>query len=263
MKWRCGTLPPADPMRYFDPQTSRLPQPKTTVVFAASQLQGSRETQEDFFINFNEECFVVADGVGGMPHGEVAAKLAAETALWGYKLIRQRRCYWLNKELFIKRIFRSTNLAVWQKRRERGFTDGLATTLLVCMIGEKNFWIGHVGDSSAWLFRDSVTKLTKDDLDSYGRLTKVVGVQRLGLIPQFVSGAFREGDSILLLTDGVANFLTEKDMTEAFIAAGTTTESMTDAVALLLSAAERNGSTDNMTAVLIKRVAITSGPVVE
>lgn len=243
-------------MRYFDPLITKLAQPKTTVVFAASQLQGNRETQEDYFINYNDECFVVADGLGGMLNGEVAAKLACETALWGYKLIRQRRYYWHDKRLFMKRIFRSTNIALWQKTRERGFTDGLGTTLLVLMVGTRHFWIGNVGDSSAWLVHEGkVSKLTEDDIDAKGYLTKVVGVRRYGLVPQYVSGKFDKGDTLLLMTDGVSNFLTEKDMQESFSLAGSTAESVTGAVVALLSGAQRNGSTDNMTAVIVKRVA--------
>ena len=48
-------------------------------IFVWGQRPGGRTQQEDRFGNFGDECFVLADGVGGLPHGEVAAELAVET----------------------------------------------------------------------------------------------------------------------------------------------------------------------------------------
>lgn len=248
-------------MKIADPLALKVKPPKSVVVFAASQLQGERETQEDFFENFNDECFVLADGVGGMPHGDIAAKIAAETAIWGYKLIRQRRFYWLDKKLLMKRIFRSTNIALWQKKRETGFEEGLATTLEVLVIGEHTFWLGHVGDSSAWFLpgennKDrSLRKLTTDDIDEQGYLTKVVGTQRYGLTPQFVTGRFLVGDTILLVSDGVTSVLASQTMETIIGESGNSTDSLTKTILTLLKKAESAGSRDNMTAILIKRIA--------
>lgn len=242
-------------MRFANPLTLKLAQPKDAIVFAASQLLGEREIQEDYFVNFNDECFAVADGLGGLPNGEVAAKLATETAVWAYKLVRQRPTYWEDKRLFMKRIFRTTNLTLWQKRREPEFTAGFATTLLVLIVGARTFWLGSVGDTNAFLLRrEQLTKLTREDRDDFGALTKVLGVKRLGIIPQFVSERFEVGETMLLATDGVADWVRPEDIKRILSTAGETTHSLTEAVIALLKEAEGNGSTDNMTAVIIKRV---------
>lgn len=246
-------------MKFADPLGLKFSHPKEIVIFAASQLQGRRQTQEDFFMNFNDECFIIADGVAGVGHGDVASKLAAETATWGYKLIRQRRFYWTDKKLLMRRIFRSTNIALWQKQRETGFEKGLATTLEVLLVGDKNLWLGHAGDSSTWFLpgggKSSLEKLTVDDTDAQGRLTKVVGVERYGLAPQFVSKRFMVGDSVLLVTDGVTKVLTPKEMQASIEDAGSSTETLANAVLKLLESAEFSGSTDNTTAILVKRVS--------
>lgn len=245
-------------MKIADPLGLKVQLPKSVVFFAASQLQGKRETQEDFFENFNDECFVLADGVGGVPNGEIAAKLAVETAIWGYKLIRQRPFYWFDKKLFMKRIFRSTNIALWQKKRETGFEQGLATTLDVLVVGSHTFWLGHVGDSSIWFWsgkNKNLTKLTKDDTDERGYLTKVVGTERYGLIPQFVAGRFFVGDTLTMLSDGVTSAVSQQDVEKTMRECGETTDALTNAVVSLLQKAEAAGSTDNMTAILVKRVS--------
>lgn len=242
-------------MKFADPFARSLYKPQDTYIFAASQLQGSRETQEDYFTNFNDECFVVADGVGGMPNGEVASQLACETAIWAYKLVRLRRYYWMDKRMFLKRIFRSTNIRVWQKRRESGFEQGLATTLLVCIVGTHTYWIGNAGDSSAFVFHEgTLTKITQDDVDTQGRLTKTVGTLRYGMIPGIWSGDFGVGDILLLATDGLTRYVPVPDIGEIMSHIGDTSESMTEAAVELLKKAQQYKSTDNMTACLIKRI---------
>lgn len=238
-----------------DPLFLRHRQHETSVMFAASQLQGSRETQEDYFVNFNDECFVVTDGVGGMPHGEVASQLAGDTAAWAYRHVRQRRTYWLDKKLFLKRIFRSTNITLWQKQREPGFEDGMGTTMLVCIISDRRFYIGNVGDSAAFLFHNGeITKLTHEDRDNEGKLTKVVGTTRYGLAPSIVSGDFLAGDSMILVTDGVARVMDSKECSGFFEGVIKSASDLSNAAVGILRFAESQNVADNMTVCLIKRV---------
>lgn len=244
-------------MKVADPLGLIAKRPKQGIIFAASQLTGSRQRQEDYFINFNDECFVLADGVGGLPHGDFAAKFAAETAIWGYKLIRQRRVYWLDKQLLLKRIFRSTNIALWQKQRETEFSSGMGSTLEVLLVGDRNFWLGHVGDSSTWFAHgETFTKLTRDDVNTKGNLTKIIGAVRYGLTPQRVHGRFVIGDAFLLVTDGVTHTVPPTTLREALEHAGETVESLSETVNSILRVAEKRGSTDNMTAVIVKRIAV-------
>ncbi len=237
-----------------DPYLIKTTQPRDITIFAAAQLQGKRERQEDFFLNFNDECVALADGVGGMPHADVAARLACETAIWGYKQIRIRNTYWNDRKEFLKRIFRSTNIAVWQKQREVGYADGMATTMTVAMVGMRNAWIGAVGDTPAYIFHNTLLrKITSDDIDREGYLTKIMGRQRYGLVPQVYTLDFIEGDMVFLATDGVSRYVSEKDIQRILAEGGNTTQQLTDAVISLLHLAEKKGSTDNMTACLIKR----------
>src|SRR4030067_1959156 len=123
------------------------------VLYAKAQLKGGRTRQDDTLDHYLDECFVAADGVSTVPNGDIAARLGAETAVWGYKFIRTKRFYWHDKKLLLKRIFRSANIAVWQKARERAFRSGLATTLTVVIIGDTVIWTGHVGASRGFLYR--------------------------------------------------------------------------------------------------------------
>ncbi len=147
------------------------------------------------------------------------------------------------------------DIAVWQKQRETGFTDGMATTLVVLMIGTRTLWIGSVGDSSAYLFHNgTIKKLTREDVDSRGNLIKAIGTERFGLVPQFATEEFLAGDSVLLATDGVTRYMQQSDF-EAFISpAGETSRDLTAAAQKLITLAQQNGGGDNMTVSLIKRI---------
>ncbi len=242
-------------MRFVDPYALRLKTPRETLIFAVRQHAGNKPIQEDAFLNFNDECFVLADGVGSLPNADVASKFAAETAVWGYKLIRQHRYYWLDKKLFMKRIFRSTNMAVWQKRREVGFEEGLATKLMVCMVGPKTFWLGYTGDSGAWIIRDGAQEKLTGELSPFeGKQKGILGMKRLGLSSEYVSGQFKTGNILLLATGGCANYLAPSDLQAGSAASGDTEGTLGAASEALIQAALRNGSEEDMTVVMIKRV---------
>ncbi|MEK7065495.1 MAG: protein phosphatase 2C domain-containing protein [Patescibacteria group bacterium] len=243
-------------MRFADPISVKAKSLRVRILFAASQRQGTRPTQEDYFANYNDECFALADGLGGLPHGEVASKLACETALWAYQHVRLRPFYWADKKLFLKRIFRSTNITLWQKQREKGLEGGMATTLITCIVGEKSFWAGGVGDSRLYHL-DSTGKLTSlfpDDTDSSGRLTNALGANRYGLVPHVAAKYFSRNDCLLLTTDGVSRYTDEKFLAKQLALCGETTQSLSSSVEEILRGASERGSTDNMTVVIIKRV---------
>ncbi|OGG34960.1 hypothetical protein A2363_01935 [Candidatus Gottesmanbacteria bacterium RIFOXYB1_FULL_47_11] len=238
---------------FFAPPPAKRPEDVT--LFAGGQHTGERTIQEDALAHLNDECFVVADGVGSLPHASLAATLTANTAIWAYKVVRTRPFYWGEKLELLKRIFRSTNLTLWQKRREKGFEQGLAAALALVIIGPDNFWVGSSGNCSCFLYRESlIDELITPDIDGEGMLTKAVGFARKQLIPMRRSEKFLHDDVILLCTDGVANYVTEDQMRSVFEQTGRSADSMSVALNNLLTIARQNGSDDNMAAWLIKRI---------
>jgi len=226
-----------------------------TVLYATAQEAGRGKTQEDCFLQFSDECFVVADGISNAENSAVAARFACETAVWAYKHIRQHRYYWLDKKLFMKRIFRTTNMAIWQKQKEHEYTGGLMTTLSVLIVGTKTLWLGNAGDTQAWIVQEgSLEKLTQDKDVFESVPKKILGKKRLGLYPDYVSSPFGAGDVLCMATDGVADYLTVSDIRTAAAAAGNTKDTLVYAANALVQAAAANGSTADKTAVVIKRI---------
>lgn len=206
------------------------------------------------FSHFTDECFIIADGFSGLPHAKEAENLTTETALWAYKVVRQRPFYWKEKLPFLKRIFRSTNLRLWQKRRDPGFDAGLASALMVLIVIQDYFWLGSAGNCNSFLYRDGLIDiLTKRDVED-GMMTKAVGFARKQLIPTMHSEKLLEHDTILLATDSVTDFVNEDEMRSIFEEVGMTQESLKIAVDKLCEVAKAAGSRDTMSACIVKRI---------
>jgi len=227
--------------------------PQNIILFAGHDLPAGRQG----FTHFNDECFILCDGVQSLPHARVAEELTAETAHWAYKAIRQSPFYGKERLPFLKRIFRSTNLRLWQKRRDPGFDLGLASALMVLITIDDYFWVGSAGNCNSFLFREGLIDiLTKRDVDDEFNITKAVGFARTQLVPNMHSERLLENDIILLATDSIANFVSEDQMRVVFEKVGTTTESLQEAIKKLMDIATSTGSRDTMSAVLVKRIIV-------
>jgi serine/threonine protein phosphatase PrpC len=224
----------------------RAEKPKDVILFSGHD-----------FAHLHDECFIITDGYPGLPHANVAEQLTRETALWAYSVVRQRPFYWKEKLSFLKRIFRSTNLTLWQKRRDPGFDAVLASALTVLLVIGDYFWLGTAGNCNSYLYRDGLIDiLTSRDVDEDGMLTKAVGFSRKQLIPAMHSEKLLENDIILLASDSIANCVSEEQMRGILEGVGTTKESLTIAVNKLIDTAKSAGSRDSISACMVKRIVI-------
>jgi PPM family protein phosphatase len=243
-------------MRLADPLLLKTKPNRLLFLSTCIQDQGEREKQEDAFFQEKDECFAMADGVGGMPHGAEAARLAAEAAVWTYKLTKLKPYYWNDKKLLAGRIFRSANWCVYNKRREPGFEDGLASTLLVVLFSERKFYIYHTGDTAAILYRDSELRyITRNDRGDGGVITKALGINHTGPTPSFASDEVFAGDKIVMATDGITDWVRDPEWKEGLSGTIDTNEEVTKRAQFLLKTARDNGSTDNCSVCLISCLA--------
>ena len=90
---------------------------------------------------------VIADGVGGQGHGDVASRLAVETALRSFQEARRtsqpKQALW--------RMFTAANLAVYDQSMAERDQGRMATTLTVSLFRNNEVTIGHVGDCRVYL----------------------------------------------------------------------------------------------------------------
>jgi len=152
--------------------------------------------EEDFFSLVHGTVFTTAP---------IAAKLAVDTSLWGYEQIRRRKYYWLDKKKLMQRILRSTNIALFQKRREPKCELGAFVEGVLCIIGSRTAWIGCIGKGSLYEMRTNgerrilgyINNEIHNEQDSLGR-------DRYHWQSQEDSVPFEKGDVIILTTGAAA-----------------------------------------------------------
>lgn len=209
---------------------------------------------------------IVCDGMGGARGGNIASSMVIE--MISDKI---RKCY--NKLMPVysfENIFLSTITTANVIVNDRSYTDdelrGMGTTIVATIVKDNQVCIAHVGDSRIYkITSESITQLTKDHslaqemLDS-GQITqeefanypkKNIITRALGIDEKididFDFAEIKEGDTLLLCTDGLTGLLSDEEILEIFNK--TDFELLCDEY---IKAANDKGGFDNVTVVVMK-----------
>ena len=205
---------------------------------------------------------LLADGVGGCEHGEVASHLAIDVALREFQgAPTDMKPYDL-----LKRMFTAACTAVHEKAAADYQGKMMATTLVASVFRNRTVCVGHVGDSRAYFIRQkTIRRLTTDHSATAlpvklglllerqamaspqrSQLTRTVGGEAF-CQPAFATQFLHHGDFILHCTDGLHAFVLDEEMREIV-----TKHHPYDACRELVALAEKRGSDDNISLQLIE-----------
>ena len=233
-------------------------------VFQVSR-RGSREKNEDrmgYCYTRESGLFVLADGMGGHPEGEVAAQLALQTISALYQ--KQARPVVQDVTELLPTALMAAHHQIIRYASEKGMLDTPRTTLVAAILqGSSATWV-HCGDSRLYVVRDGQL-LTRTRDHSYLEQQNA-GVIRMDRInrnilftclgsptkPVFdVTGpiALQEGDRILLCSDGLWGTVEDEDIVRHLAS-----QQVADAVPELVELALRNGGEhcDNVTVIALE-----------
>lgn len=224
----------------------------------------------------------VADGLGGHPHGEVAAEVAL--GLLGAAFVREARPRIASPGDFLNRAIAAGHAAILRDAARRGLIDTPRTVLVACIIQEGQAYWTHVGDSRLYLVRDGrIVHRTRDhtvvqELVDTGRIREEASgthpernrlLQCLGgyTTPQpapLASEPLLQHDIVLLCSDGFWNPLTQRQMLHSLM-----TRSFEAAIPELVELAQQRAGPDcdNISVVAMRwgeqQVAAQGAPVQE
>jgi protein phosphatase len=122
-----------------------------------------RESNEDYVDHVErdgEHLFILADGMGGLPGGEVASSVASEAAR-DHFLLRTR----VAPEELLEEAVMAAHRACQEVQIQRPSLSRMGTTLELALVRGAQMWWGHVGDSRQYLVTDGgrrVPQLTVD-----------------------------------------------------------------------------------------------------
>lgn len=226
-----------------------------TRVGATTDIGQVREGNEDAIL-ISDPLFAVADGMGGHRGGEVASNLALQTV---EQMFAERQ------GTLTEQVERA-NRAVFERSQSDRDVSGMGTTLTAALIEGGAIRLAHVGDSRAYLFRGGKLQLLTEDHTLVHRmvvegeitqteaenhphrsvLTRALGVEGDVRVDE-TKVEVREGDRLLLCTDGLTGMLSE-DQIESILQ---DVRDPQEAVDRLVRDANRAGGIDNITAVII------------
>ncbi len=236
-------------------------------VVAESDIGQMREENEDSYgtLELDDGYFLtVCDGMGGYAGGRVASETAVETLLDFVKEHADEA----DARALLAEAMAQANEAVRAKARADSRLGEMGTTAVMLLVRRDEYWLAHVGDSRAYLLRDSVFYLQTDDhtvvqqLVDQGRISAVdaanhpsagILIRCLGQLDDVevdISGPheLREGDRLLLCSDGLSGMLYEDDIAKVLCG-----QSLRESVSNLIRLANELGGFDNITALCLQR----------
>jgi serine/threonine protein phosphatase PrpC len=114
-----------------------------------------RRHNEDAFV-CEPPLFAVADGMGGAQAGELASRLAAAS------VGRSEPDGRIGRDRVVA-LIEDANRSVYERAAEDESVSGMGTTMTVALVEGDRVWIGHVGDSRAYLVREARLEQITDD----------------------------------------------------------------------------------------------------
>jgi PPM family protein phosphatase len=283
-------------------QTAQVPPPEPNSararveIGAASHIGLVRENNEDSYIvgrversfhtlstnlpagsgpeHFDEVSYgmVVADGLGGGSGGEEASRLAVITFVnlvlhtpdWIMRVNDEEAERLMNR---IVERYRKVGAAISERAAEHPALEGMATTMTLACSNAEDLFIGHVGDSRAYVLRGTdLIRLTRDhtyaqELADAGMikqqdverhrlrhvLSRALGPRGSDVEVDVTRFGLRDGDQLLLCSDGLTGMIAEDEIPA--LVAGRTAQAACQA---LIDAALAGGGKDNVTVVLAR-----------
>ncbi len=234
--------------------------------FSVFQLsrRGGRVLNEDrmgYCYTREAVLFVVADGMGGHPDGEVAAQIALQSVSVQFQ--QQAAPGLVDPQVFLTQAMLVAHEQILQYAKDKGMKDAPRTTLVVAVVQHgRAYWI-HCGDSRLYLIRDGEL-LTRTRDHSYSErkdlnlsfkgnnrnvLFTCLGSSMRPLYDLSEPLLLSQGDRLLLCSDGLWSSISEIELIKTMQA-----RPVDRAVPLVVDSALRRAgkSSDNVTAIAME-----------
>lgn len=217
----------------------------------------------------------VADGMGGHQAGEVASAFVVETLVQLFSSLAYRQ--WVDYSpqhedynvIVLKEVLERLNENLYSAAAAQPKLRGMGTTATVALLVGRQLFIGHVGDSRAYLLRNGgITQLTQDhswvaeqvrsgamapeEAEHHPQknvLTRCLGNSLVVRADRF-SRLVLPGDCLVLCTDGLSNVVSDGEIARA-VQAQTDPQRTCDQ---LVDLANERGGPDNITVVIARVV---------
>lgn len=215
--------------------------------------------------------FVLADGLGGYNAGEIASTMTVSTLLAGLgdqlaAATESGQPFDVQHALYEALV--AMNSSIFRAALNSAAFEGMATTVVIAWLLGDRLWVAHTGDSRLYRQRDGVLEqVTRDhsfsqELLDAGMVTeeearllpaKNLVTRALGaspdIEPEIHDYDVREGDLLLLCSDGLTEMVTYDEIGGLVAASGA---DVAEAARRLVDMANEAGGRDNTSVVVVR-----------
>jgi len=230
-----------------------------TIEYASKSIAGVKPQNEDACgVRSPEEpllttkgiAAVIADGMSGSDAGKEASEACVSGFLNDYFSTPES---WAVKTSSHKILSALNHWLHGTGQREYGSHKGMVTTISTLVFKSNTAYMFHVGDTRIYRLRNNdLQQLTTDHRITVEKgktyLARAMGIQ-LHLDIDYKKIALEENDIFIMLTDGVFDFITDKEIKNSITQNG---DNLNKAIDSIIDLAIEHNSDDNLTCQLIR-----------
>lgn len=209
--------------------------------------------------------FIIADGMGGHNSGEIASKMVVDFVS---SYLLEFPGEFLDEENIqdsIMEVIKMANSKVFTVSGEKEENAGMGTTLILAVMRNKKIFLGHVGDSRAYMIRENMIEQVTTDHSFIEELIRKGSINRkqaeshpskhvitraIGCGEEIEVDTYscniKEKDIFILCTDGLTNMLNDDEIYEIV----KSTDDLDQICDLLVNKANEKGGEDNITVIV-------------
>ena len=239
--------------------------------YSAVSDKGMRrsENQDNLILVPELSLFGVADGMGGHQGGQVASTIARDAISDYFKTLSLTNS--VHPLERIQKSILSANSKIQEKAQQETHLSGMGTTTTLLFYQDKSLWLGHVGDSRCYLFRNQqYWQLTRDhslvqEKLRAGLITREqlktdkmrnVITRSVGFEPQVEIDIYtihpKVGDVFILCSDGLSTMIEDEEIFSTLHKTLFEEKKPDQAAQTLVDLANARGGEDNVSVVVIR-----------
>ena len=228
-----------------------------------------RKKNEESWVALPEQgLFIVAEGICGIPGGDIAKKLVVDVLppLLAQRINDPQALGMSEIILRLKQALCDLSNRLHKESQNKPEYEGMGATVAMALLTEQHVFIAHLGDSRAYMLRGTILQqLTNDHtLVHHLLMTKAIKqdevenhpgknqlVQYVGMTmppnPDVICVPRVKGERLFICSDGLTNMLSKLEITK-FLSQFSTPEQICNA---MIMAANMAGGRDNITVLLV------------